>query len=155
MRGAWARLQLTIAKALPAKPAAVIAEHLAALDAPLKVVGRISEATLGHGAAYAGENDSGTPPFKLMSAFHPLRTLAVWRRRLPSLPSESVELARHSQEERCFRLSNIHHGFAAAVFSLFFEAHLRHRCLRSNEETLPVVFKGLGQGLWSLQGSGG
>ena len=60
MRRVQGRLRLSIAEALPAKPSAVIAEHLAALDAPLKIVGRISEAALGHSAAYAAENDSGT-----------------------------------------------------------------------------------------------
>lgn len=48
MRAVQGRLRLPIALTLPAEPAAMIAQHLAAADAPLKVVGRIGEAALGH-----------------------------------------------------------------------------------------------------------
>jgi hypothetical protein len=37
-----------MAKALPAKPAAVVPQHLATLYAPLQVVGLIGQSTVGH-----------------------------------------------------------------------------------------------------------
>ena len=51
MREVQGRLGLLIAEALAAEPAAMIPEHLVAHDAPLKVIGRLSQPALGHCAA--------------------------------------------------------------------------------------------------------
>jgi hypothetical protein len=55
------RFRLLIAEALSAEPAAMLAKHLAALDAPLKVGRRVGEGAFGHQQSEQSPIESGLP----------------------------------------------------------------------------------------------
>ncbi len=69
--------------------------------------------------------------------------------------SEPIKLLGHFHEKRRFRQTNIRQRFSSAAFGRFLEAHLRHRCLPTNEEALPIGVQAAWQGLWSFHGSAG